>query len=466
MNAPIARPALPPIRPEAALAPTSGIVDVANYGRQRPGLIPLWVGEGDLATPAFICEAATRSLAAGETFYTWQRGIPDLRQALARYHERLFGQPSDPERFFVTVGGMHATQTAVRIVAGSGDEVLIPTPSWPNFAGALSVAGARPVGVPMTPGPSGFRLDIGRLAEAVTPRTRAIVINSPANPTGWTASRDELRQILGVARENRLWIIADEIYGRFAFDPALTLDGRTPSFRDVMTGEDRVLFVQTFSKNWAMTGWRIGWLEAPAALGDVIENLIQYSTSGVPVFAQRAAIAALEQGESFVAHQILRARQGRISSARVLPRRAGLDCPRRPARSTPSSRWTGRRIRGRSPCASSMTPMSAWLPGQPLARSSTAIFASASPARGTTFRKRCAASRRLWARRPERAGSAVERFTRLGAWGPCGPDRGGDARRLALPSLGHPRRMAFGLAHRRHALGCARLRPTDAAPRG
>lgn len=311
MNAPIVPSALPPIRPEAAFAPASGIVEVANYGRQRPGLIPLWVGEGDLSTPSFICEAATRSLAAGETFYTWQRGIPDLRQALARYHERLFGLPSDPERFFVTIGGMHATQTAVRIVAGQGDEVLIPSPCWPNFAGALSVAGARPAAVPMTPGARGFRLDLGQLADAVTPRTRAIVVNSPANPTGWTASRDELRAILEIARKNRLWIIADEIYGRFAFDPALTVDGRTPSFRDVMTAEDRVLFVQTFSKNWAMTGWRIGWLEAPAALGDMIENLIQYSTSGVPVFVQRAAIAALEQGESFVAHQILRARQGR-----------------------------------------------------------------------------------------------------------------------------------------------------------
>jgi len=311
MNAPVAVPPAFALRPEAALAPASGIVEVANYGRQRPGMIPLWVGEGDLSTPGFICEAATRSLAAGETFYTWQRGIPDLRQALARYHERLFGQPSDPERFFVTVGGMHATQTAIRLVAGMGDEVLIPTPSWPNFAGALAVAGARPVGVPMTPGAQGFRLDLGRLADAVTPRTRAVVINSPANPTGWTASRDELRDILELARKHRLWIIADEIYGRFAFDPALTTEGRTPSFRDVMTDEDQVLFVQTFSKNWAMTGWRVGWLEAPAALGDVIENLIQYSTSGVPVFVQRAAIAALEQGESFVAHQISRARKGR-----------------------------------------------------------------------------------------------------------------------------------------------------------
>ncbi|MFL5224091.1 MAG: aminotransferase class I/II-fold pyridoxal phosphate-dependent enzyme, partial [Microvirga sp.] len=126
-----------------------------------------------------------------------------------------------------------------------------------------------------------------------------------------TASLKELRAILALARSRGLWIVADEIYARFAYDPALTVGERTPSFRDVMEPQDRILFVQTFSKNWAMTGWRIGWLEAPAALGQVIENLIQYSTSGVPAFQQRAAVAALEHGESFVAHQIERARRGR-----------------------------------------------------------------------------------------------------------------------------------------------------------
>jgi aspartate/methionine/tyrosine aminotransferase len=311
MNAPVAPPSIHALRPEAELAPESGIVEVANYGRGRPGLIPLWVGEGDLSTPGFIIDAATRSLAAGETFYTWQRGIPELREALARYIERLYGRPSDPERFFVTIGGMHATQIAVRMVAGTGDEVLIPTPAWPNFGGAITVAGGRPVSVPLRPDARGWHLDLERLAAAVTPRTRALCINSPANPTGWTASREELAAILDLARRRGLWIVADEIYGRFAFDPALTVEGRTPSFRDVMAPEDRILFVQTFSKNWAMTGWRMGWLEAPPELGQVIENLIQYSTSGVPVFAQRAGLAALEEGESFVAHQIARARQGR-----------------------------------------------------------------------------------------------------------------------------------------------------------
>jgi aspartate/methionine/tyrosine aminotransferase len=166
--------------------------------------------------------------------------------------------------------------------------------------------------VPMTSGAAGWTLDLDRLSDAVTERTRAIVVNSPANPTGWTARLDELSDILALARRHGLWIIADEIYARFVYDSALTTaEGRAPSFHDVMGEDERILFVQTFSKNWAMTGWRIGWLEAPSALGSTIENLIQYSTSGVATFLQRAALVALEQGESFVAHQIARARRGR-----------------------------------------------------------------------------------------------------------------------------------------------------------
>jgi len=311
MNITVSTPSRPQIRLEAEHAPTSGIVDVANYGRLKENLIPLWVGEGDLPTPAFICDAATRSLAAGETFYTWQRGIPELRNALARYCERLYGSPTDPNRFFVTSGGMHALQIAIRMVAGAGDEVLIPTPSWPNFAGGSVIAGAHPVSVPMTFGSKGWTLDVDDLEKAVTPRTRALFINSPGNPTGWVASQSELQAILDLARRHGLWIVSDEIYARFVFDPALTIDGRAPSFHDIMEPDDRIVFVQSFSKNWAMTGWRVGWLEAPAEFGQIIENLIQYSSSGTPVFNQRAAVAALEQGESFVVRQIERARAGR-----------------------------------------------------------------------------------------------------------------------------------------------------------
>jgi len=295
------------LRPEARDAPESGIVEVMNYGLGRPGLIPLWAGEGDLPTPAFICDAANRSLAAGETFYTWQRGLPELREALARYHAGLYGRTFSFDRFFVTGSGMQAIQIAVRAVSGEGDEVLVPTPSWPNIAAALGVAGATPVSVPMGFGNAGWSLDIDRLNAALTPRTRAIFLNSPSNPTGWVASEDDLRAVLDFARAHGLWIIADEVYTRFYYGPGT----RAPSFYDVAEDDDRILYVNTFSKNWAMTGWRVGWISAPPELGQVIENLIQYSTSGVAVFMQRAAIAALDEGEAFLAEQVARARTGR-----------------------------------------------------------------------------------------------------------------------------------------------------------
>lgn len=296
------------LRAEARNAPESGIVRVANYGRTKPGLIPLWAGEGDEPTPAFINEAVTRSLAAGETFYTYQRGIPDLREALARYHTRVFGRAFAAEEFFVTGSGMQAIQIAFAAIAGAGEEVIVPSPLWPNAAGAIGVMGAKPVHVPMSFGNAGWTLDLERLFAARTERTRAIFVNSPANPTGWTATRDELVAILAFARAHGLWIVADEIYARFYWGGDAE---RAPSFFDVMEPDDRILFVNTMSKNWSMTGWRVGWIVANPALGQVMENLVQYSTSGTPVFLQRGAIAALDRGEDYARHVIERARQGR-----------------------------------------------------------------------------------------------------------------------------------------------------------
>ena len=289
------------LRSEARLAPESGIVAVANYGRGREGLIPLWVGEGDLPTPDFISQAASRGLAAGETFYTWQRGIPELRQALARYHARHFGKAFAPEEFMVTGGGMQAIQLALQATA------------WPNFPGAAGVAGATPVTVTLDQAGNGWACDVGRLEAAVTNRTKAIFVNSPSNPTGWTADIDTLRAILDLARRRNLWIIADEIYALFHYGGA-----RAPSFMDIMDEEDRILFVNTFSKNWAMTGWRIGWLRVHPALQQTFENLIQYSTSGVAQFMQRGAIAALDEGDEFLAAQIERARQARDIVCNIL----------------------------------------------------------------------------------------------------------------------------------------------------
>ncbi len=302
------------LRREASGAPESGIVEVANYGRGRQGLIPLWVGESDISTPSFISDAATRALAAGETFYTWQRGIPELRQALAAYHTNLYGRAFDAEEFYVTGSGMQAIQIALAMLVGAGDEVVIPTPTWPNAAAATGIIGARAVEVPMTFSPEGWSLDFDKLAAAITPKTRVLFLVSPSNPTGWTATHDDLRHLLALARQHGIWIVADETYARFWYGEGT----RAPSFYDVIEPDDRVLFVNTFSKNWAMTGWRVGWIGASPALGQVIENMIQYSTSGVAQFMQRAAVAAIERGDSFVTHMIERARRGRDLTCKLL----------------------------------------------------------------------------------------------------------------------------------------------------
>ena len=308
--APAERNWLDAIQPAIRDAATSGIVEVFNYGRGRQGLIPLWVGEGDLPTPAFISEAAKASLDRGETFYTAQRGIPDLREAIAAYMSRVYGAAPgggafSPENFFVTIGGMHAIEIATRLIAGPGDEALIPSPP-----GRISSArwrqrarGRFPCG---STGSDAGASTPEKLAAAVTPATRAIFFNSPANPTGFIATREEISATLELARRNNLWIIADEIYGRITYDGT-----RAPSFHDVMTPDDKIMFVQTLSKNWAMTGFRVGWLEAPPALGPAIENLVQFTTSGVPVFTQRAAVAALTDGEAFLRSQIERCRRSR-----------------------------------------------------------------------------------------------------------------------------------------------------------
>lgn len=296
-------------------APESGIVDIMNYGRRRGGVVPLWAGEGDQSTPDFITRAASESLAAGETFYTWQRGLPELREAIAAYTERQTGHALDPERFFVTGSGMQSIQIALQVALDAGDGIIVPSPAWPNIVAASGVRQAQVHEIPMPFVDGRFSLDLEAIErQAKDPKTRAIFINTPSNPTGWVADLETLQSVHDIAERHDLWIIADEIYARFVFGEA-ALPGsnplRAPSFKDVDPLSSRVLYVNTMSKNWAMTGWRIGWLEAPVELAQTIENLIQYSTSGVAAFMQRGAIAALNEGDAFIVEQIERATKNR-----------------------------------------------------------------------------------------------------------------------------------------------------------
>jgi len=294
------------IRPEIKALPESGIVEVVNYARTKKDLLQLWVGEGDRPTPDFISDAAAAALKRGETFYTYQRGIPPLRQALADYLSRSYAAKIDPERIFLTVGGMSAIKETVQMLVNPGDEVVVPSPCWPNIAAAVDIMAGVVKPVMLTFGNRGWTLDIERVMEACGPRTKAIFVNSPGNPTGYMMSREEQQALLDFARKRGLWIVADEVYGRLVYDRKAA-----PSFLEIADPDERVIIVNTFSKNWAMTGWRMGWVVASKQLGQVYENLVQYNTSGVPTFLQYGAVAALNQGDAFLAEQVARCAKGR-----------------------------------------------------------------------------------------------------------------------------------------------------------
>lgn len=287
--------------------PPSKIGEVAYTAFGDKSVIPLWFGEGDLVTPSFICEAATASLGRGETFYTWKRGIPPLRETIAAYLSRLHGAAIGSDRVFVTSSGMNALMLTVQTLAGPGDNFVIVDPVWPNIVASVEALGGEARMVSLQPTPDGaWRLDLDRVLAACDERTRALFVNSPSNPTGWTMSRAEGEAILDFARARGIWIIADDVYERIVYD-----EGVAPSFLSIAAPEDRVLSINSFSKAWAMTGWRLGWMVAPAQWNPILDKLIEINTSGAPAFLQHAAVAAIRDGEAFVASFVERCRTGR-----------------------------------------------------------------------------------------------------------------------------------------------------------
>jgi aspartate/methionine/tyrosine aminotransferase len=302
---PISKPGgrpVAPIRPEIEALADSHIVEVWKLGFQVPDVIGLWVGEGDLPTPAFICEAAAEALRRGDTFYTHKRGIPELRQALIDYHRKIYGVSLADDRIAVTSAGMNAMMLAMESLVGAGDNAVCVTPVWPNIFATIEILGGAVRHLPLDPTPAGWQLDLDRLFAACDGRTRVIYLASPGNPTGWVMPRQQQRDILEFARRRGIWIIADEVYGRIVYDGAPA----APSFLELATPEDPVVVVNSFSKAWAMTGWRIGWMVMPARLTATVDKLIEFNTSGAQPFLQRACVVAIQQGEPFLKELVQR----------------------------------------------------------------------------------------------------------------------------------------------------------------
>ncbi|MGO1119354.1 pyridoxal phosphate-dependent aminotransferase [Rhodovibrionaceae bacterium A322] len=289
-----------PLRPEIMSLEMSRIQQIFELGVGRDDVFPLYVGQGDEGTPAFICDAATEALNAGHTFYTHKRGLPELRQALADYNGRLFQAGDDPERITVTGSGMHAITIILQAILSPGEKVIVVSPVWPNIMAAITIAGGQVTPVTLDPTEDGgFHLDLDKLAAAVDDKTRAIFIASPGNPTGWMMESEEQQVVLDLCREKKIWYLADEVYHRFTFDREVA-----PSVVSLAQPEDPVISINSFSKSWAMTGWRHGWLTHPASLGTILTNMIEFTNSGTQAFLQYGCLAAIEQGEDYVKRSV------------------------------------------------------------------------------------------------------------------------------------------------------------------
>ncbi len=288
--------------------PFSLIGQVAMAGLGDPDVIPLWFGESDLPTPSFIGDAAVAALRAGHTFYTFKRGIPELRQAIAEYLSGLYANPVDHERIIVTSSGMSGIMLVAQALVDPGDNFVIVSPVWPNIADAVTVMSGEARILALTPTEQGgWKLPLERLMALCDERTRAVFVNSPGNPTGWIMSRAEMAALLAFTRQRGLWLLSDEVYGRLVYDGSRA----APSLLDIAHPEDRVVVINSFSKAWAMTGWRLGWLVAPREIQEVIDKIIEFNTSCAPTFLQYAAVAAIAKGEEVVAALVERCRLGR-----------------------------------------------------------------------------------------------------------------------------------------------------------
>ena len=281
--------------------PGSRILDIARIAFATPDVDFLCFGESDQPSPAGAQAAAIAALDAGATRYPDVRGMPELRFALADYLTALHAKPVAEERIQVTASGMAAVSTALAATVRAGDRVVLHSPAWPNVGNAARLRGAQVDELPLTALPEGgFRLDLDRL-DAMLEGARAFILNSPNNPTGWTATLDELATILEIARRRRVWLISDEVYSRLVYDGI----SAAPSLLDIAQPDDRVIVCNSFSKTWVMTGWRLGWLVVPEGTRDAVTELVEVMHSGVAPFIQHAGLAAVHDTdvvERFRAH--------------------------------------------------------------------------------------------------------------------------------------------------------------------
>ncbi len=275
--------------------PKSGIREFFDIVAQQKEVISLGVGEPDFDTPWHIREAAIYSLEKGRTHYTSNLGLPELRSSICRYVQKHFGIAYDPRtEVIITIGVSEALDLALRALINPGDEVLYHEPCYVSYAPSVTMAHGIPVAIPTT-ADNDFRLTAEALAARITPRSKVVMLNFPCNPTGATQTRSELEKIARLCIDHDLVVLTDEIYSELLYDGAEHVSiASLPGMRE------RCVFLHGFSKAFAMTGWRIGYACAPAALTDAMMKIHQYGILCASTMSQDAAIEALEHGSRAV----------------------------------------------------------------------------------------------------------------------------------------------------------------------
>ncbi|HIP96323.1 MAG TPA: aminotransferase class I/II-fold pyridoxal phosphate-dependent enzyme [Anaerolineae bacterium] len=288
---------------KAAAIPPSGIRRFFDIAATMDDVISLGIGEPDFTTPDHIIRAGIKSLEEGETHYTSNSGILELREALAEHLENLYGVSYDPEReLLVTVGVSEALYLALTAVLDPGDEVIVPQPCFVSYCPEVMFAGGKPV-IVRTRVEEEFQVTAEQIEAAITPKTKALLIGYPNNPTGAVMSRERLLEVAELAKKHDLLVISDEIYDRLVYDTEHTCFPSLPDMRE------RTILLQGFSKDYAMTGWRIGYAAAPAEILGAMRKVHQYTIMSAPTTAQVAALQAIKYGEDDV--QAMRAEYDR-----------------------------------------------------------------------------------------------------------------------------------------------------------
>lgn len=290
------------------------------------GVLKLYFGESNIPTPDYIKRAAQKAMADGFTYYTSNAGTPSLRNALARYYSEIHRVTLDPAtEITVTASGVQALSVAIRCMLDPGDEGIVLTPAWPNGSAIISMSSAAPRQVPHLLSNGRYSIDFDALEAAVTPRTRMLLYTSPSNPLGWVATDDDQLRLLDFTRRHNLWLVADEVYERLYYSESATT---APSILSKCTRDDAVAVIQSFSKAWCMTGWRLGWMVARKDLASRAAQLNEFMISCPAGFTQRAGETALLWGEQIMREMVCRLRENRDFCLNALSKVKGVTIPK------------------------------------------------------------------------------------------------------------------------------------------